>query len=144
VEKNIEAFCKLELPGSKWIVGVGPILDRLKASYPEINFRGVLDQDELARTYASSDVFVFPSKADTFGLVMLEALACGTPVAAYPVPGPLDVIGESPAGALDHDLQRACERALSIPRPVARQYAEQFSWRASADLMLQHLAIIQR
>ncbi|MDE2048207.1 MAG: glycosyltransferase family 1 protein [Betaproteobacteria bacterium] len=141
VEKNIEAFCRLPLPGSKWVVGVGPILARLKAEYRDVNFRGVLAPEELARTYASSDVFVFPSKADTFGLVMLEALACGTPVAAYPVPGPLDVIGDSPAGALDADLRAACLRALQIPRDVARAYAQRFDWRSSAELMLRHLAV---
>jgi glycosyltransferase involved in cell wall biosynthesis len=116
-------------------------LQRLKNDYPHVNFRGILPSDELARTYASADVFVFPSKADTFGLVMLEALACGTPVAAYPVPGPLDVIGDSPAGALDEDLHSACVRALAIPRSVARSYAEGFTWKVSADLLLKHLAV---
>lgn len=141
VEKNIEAFCRLQLPGSKWVVSVGPMLERLKAQYRDVNFRGILPPHELAATYASSDVFVFPSKADTFGLVMLEALACGTPVAAYPVPGPLDVIGDSPAGALHDDLQAACLQALHIPRQVARAHAERFSWRASAELLLRHLAV---
>jgi glycosyltransferase involved in cell wall biosynthesis len=140
VEKNIEAFCKLDLPGSKWVVGVGPILHRLKREYHSVNYLGVLSQEELAKTYSSADVFVFPSKADTFGLVMLEALACGTPVAAYPVPGPLDVIGDSPAGALHDDLKTACELALHIPRDVAASYAKAFTWRASAQLLLKHIA----
>jgi glycosyltransferase involved in cell wall biosynthesis len=140
VEKNIEAFCKQDLPGSKWVVGVGPILQRLKREYPQVNYLGVLSQEQLAKTYSSADVFVFPSKADTFGLVMLEALACGTPVAAYPVPGPLDVIGNSPAGALHEDLKTACESALHIPRNVAANYAKAFTWRASAELLLKHIA----
>lgn len=93
VEKNIEAFLELDLPGSKCVAGVGPALKGIQARYPHVSYLGVLDQHELARVYASADVFVFPSKTDTFGLVLLEAMACGLPVAAYPVTGPLDVIG---------------------------------------------------
>ncbi len=140
LEKNIDDFCKLDLSGSKWVVGVGPILERLKRDYPQVHYLGVLRQDELAKVYASADAFVFPSKSDTFGLVMLEAMACGTPVAAYPVPGPLDVVGNSPAGVLNHDLKAACEAALTIPRDIPAQYAEQFTWHASTQLLLQHLA----
>lgn len=132
VEKNIEAFLKLELPGSKWVVGDGPLLAKLKAQYPEVYFAGVLPQHELARFYRAGDVFVFPSLTDTFGLVLLEAMACGTPVAAFPVAGPLDVVGDSGAGALDWDLQAACLRALSIDRQHVRAVAERYSWAAAA------------
>ncbi|WP_224044976.1 glycosyltransferase family 4 protein, partial [Paraburkholderia unamae] len=93
VEKNVEAFLKLDLPGSKWVCGEGPALAELKSRYPQANYLGVLNQPELAKVYAAADVFVFPSRTDTFGLVLLEALACGTPVAAYPVTGPIDVLG---------------------------------------------------
>ena len=133
VEKNIEAFLKLDLPGSKWVVGEGPALDKLKQHFPEAHYLGVLDAERLAQVYSSADVFVFPSLTDTFGLVLLEALACGTPVAAYPVTGPIDVIGDSPAGALDDDLRMACLRALKIDRAVARAHAERFSWRACTE-----------
>ncbi len=136
IEKNIDAFLQLDLKGSKWVVGEGPELARLKQQYPEVNFLGVLTQDALAQVYSSADVFVFPSLTDTFGLVLLEALACGTPVAAYPITGPIDVIGDSPAGAMDNDLKRACERALGIPAEVARAHAEQFSWRTCTQVFL--------
>ena len=95
VEKNINAFLEIDLPGSKWVVGDGPAMASIKDKYPEINYLGVLQQDELAKVYAAADVFVFPSKTDTFGLVLLEAMACGTPVAAYPVTGPIDVLGNN-------------------------------------------------
>ena len=136
VEKNIDAFLQLDLKGSKWVAGEGPELARLKKQYPDVHYLGVLTQDELAQVYSSADVFVFPSLTDTFGLVLLEALACGTPVAAYPVTGPIDVIGDSPAGAMDTDLARACERTLSIAPEVARAHAEQFSWRACTQEFL--------
>ncbi|MDE2176108.1 MAG: glycosyltransferase, partial [Betaproteobacteria bacterium] len=100
---------------------------------------GVLTQDELAKVYSGADVFVFPSKTDTFGLVLIEAMACGCPVAAYPVTGPLDVIGESPAGALDNDLKAACLRALQIPRSVALAHARKFTWEAASRQFLDHL-----
>ena len=138
VEKNIEAFLKLDLPGSKWVVGEGPALDKLKQYFPEAHYLGVLDAERLAQVYSSADVFVFPSLTDTFGLVLLEALACGTPVAAYPVTGPIDVIGDSPAGALDEDLRMACLRALKIDRAVARAHAERFSWRACTEEFVRH------
>ena len=138
VEKNIEAFLKLDLPGSKWVVGEGPALDKLKQHFPEAHYLGVLDAERLAQVYSSADVFVFPSLTDTFGLVLLEALACGTPVAAYPVTGPIDVIGDSPAGALDEDLRMACLRALKIDRALARAHAEQFSWRKCTEEFVRH------
>lgn len=144
VEKNVEAFLKLDLPGTKWVVGAGPALARLKAKYcNDVYWAGVLPQHELARFYAAADVFVFPSKTDTFGLVLLEAMACGLPVAAYPVTGPLDVIGGSAAGALDEDLRAACLRALDIPRAAARAHAIKFSWAACARQFAEHLRPVQ-
>lgn len=139
VEKNIEAFLELKLPGSKWVVGDGPALAGLKAKYPEVNYLGVLQQEKLAKVYAAADVFVFPSKTDTFGLVLLEAMACGLPVAAYPVTGPIDVIGNSKSGAMNHDLREACLEALTIPREVARAHAEKFSWQAASEQFANHL-----
>lgn len=139
VEKNIEAFLDLKLPGSKWVVGDGPALEGLKQRYPHVNYLGVLQQEALAKVYASADVFVFPSKTDTFGLVLLEAMACGTPVAAYPVTGPIDVLGDSNAGVMSEDLQEACLLALRIPREVARQHAEKFSWQVASEQFVQHL-----
>jgi glycosyltransferase involved in cell wall biosynthesis len=139
VEKNIEAFLRLDLPGSKWVAGDGPDLAKLKSRYPQVKFTGVLNQLELATLYNAADVFVFPSRTDTFGLVLLEAMACGCPVAAYPVTGPVDVIGDSPAGALDEDLHAACLRALTIDRAAARQHAERYSWEACTRQFLAHL-----
>ena len=139
VEKNIEAFLKLDLPGSKWVAGEGPQLARLKSEHPRVRFTGVLNQIELAALYNAADVFVFPSRTDTFGLVLLEALACGCPVAAYPVTGPIDVIGDAPAGALDDDLRTAALRALKIDRGAARAHAERYSWEACTRQFLMHL-----
>jgi glycosyltransferase involved in cell wall biosynthesis len=139
VEKNINAFLEIDLPGSKWVVGDGPAMAKIKQQYPNVNYLGVLNQAELAKVYAAADVFVFPSKTDTFGLVLLEAMACGTPVAAYPVTGPIDVLGDSPAGAMNDDLRTACLAALKIPREVARAHAERFSWRASTEQFARHL-----
>jgi hypothetical protein len=133
VEKNIGAFLDLDLPGSKVVAGVGPELELLRRRFPEVNFVGVLGREQLAELYSSVDVFVFPSRTDTFGLVMLEALACGTPVAAYPVQGPLDVVGGTDVAVLDHDLRKAALRALRIDRDRCRAYAERFSWRAATE-----------
>ena len=140
VEKNIEAFLKLDLPGTKWVCGEGPSRAQLERRYPHVHFAGIQTPAQLARYYRAADVFVFPSLTDTFGLVMLEALACGTPVAAYPVLGPIDVIGHSGAGALHEDLGVACMRALDISRQKARAYAEQFSWQTSVNQFVSHLA----
>jgi hypothetical protein len=139
VEKNVEAFLELDLPGSKWVAGAGPALASLRARYPKVNYLGVLSQLELAEVYASADVFVFPSKTDTFGLVLLEAMACGLPVAAYPVTGPLDVIGKSRAGAMHEDLRTACLDALKLLRGDAVAHAQKFSWRAATEQFLAHL-----
>ena len=132
VEKNLDAFLSLELPGSKVVVGDGPDRARLEALFPDAHFLGELQGTALSSAYASADAFIFPSLSDTFGLVLLEALASGVPIAAFPVPGPLDVIGDSGAGALDWDLKRAALAALSIPRETARAHALTFSIAASA------------
>ena len=139
VEKNIEAFLELKLPGSKWVVGDGPALEGLKSKYPHVNYLGVLQQEELAKVYAAADVFVFPSKTDTFGLVLLEAMACGLPVAAFPVTGPIDVLGDSEAGVMRENLQEACLLALRIPKAEARKHAEKFSWKVASEQFLDHL-----
>ena len=145
VEKNIEAFLALDLPGTKLVVGDGPARSRLEAKYPAVKFLGALTGEPLARAYAGSDVFVFPSRTDTFGLVVLEALASGLPVAAYPVEGPRDVIGDTPVGVLDADLGRACLGALDIARhprtPTPRAFAESHSWRACTLQFLRNLAV---
>jgi glycosyltransferase involved in cell wall biosynthesis len=139
VEKNIRAFLDLELPGTKLVVGSGPSLERLRAEYPETVFTGPKQGEELARTFAAADAFVFPSRTDTFGLVLLEALASGTPVAAFPVTGPIDVIGDAPVGVLDEDLKAAALGALKVDRVACRAYAERFSWAASTDQFLEYL-----
>ncbi|WP_250492580.1 glycosyltransferase family 1 protein [Caballeronia sp. GAWG1-1] len=143
VEKNVEAFLKLDLPGSKWVAGEGPALAELKSRYTNVNYLGVLSQTELAEVYAAADVFVFPSRTDTFGLVLLEAMACGTPVAAYPVTGPIDVLGEHGPGALHEDLHEACLQALKIERADARAWAERFSWRAASEQFASHLRQVE-
>jgi glycosyltransferase involved in cell wall biosynthesis len=145
VEKNLEAFLSMPVRvGSKLVVGDGPQLPALRAKYPEVHFAGARFGEDLARHYASGDVFVFPSRSDTFGLVLVEALASGLPVAAYPVPGPLDVIGDSGCGALDPDLARAAERALTIPRTRCRTYALTFSWQRCAEQFLKNLHPVER
>lgn len=143
VEKNIEAFLKLDLPGSKVVVGIGPLQARLAAAYPDAHFLGALCGEALARTYSSADVFVFPSLTDTFGIVLLEALASGVPVAAFPVTGPLDVIGDSGAGILAHDLQQAALGALNISREHCRKYAANFSWKESAGQFFDNIRLAQ-
>jgi glycosyltransferase involved in cell wall biosynthesis len=144
VEKNIEAFLSLDLPGTKVVVGEGPARARLEAKYPLARFLGALAGEPLSRAYAGSDVFVFPSRTDTFGLVVLEALASGLPVAAYPVEGPRDVVGGAPVAVLDDDLHKACLGALEIARnprdPSPRAFAEGHSWRACTLQFLRNLA----
>lgn len=141
VEKNIEAFLALDLPGTKMVVGDGPLLETLKRRHPETTFTGALFGDDLAKAYAAADCFVFPSRTDTFGLVLIEALASGTPVAAYPVQGPADVIGDAPVGCLDQDLAVACRAALGTPRDRCRDYALGFSWEACARQFITNLAL---
>ena len=128
VEKNLPAFLDLDLPGTKLVVGEGPQRSELMRRYPGAVFTGAQPVGELVRSYQRADVFVFPSRTDTFGLVMLEAMACGTPVAAFPVRGPVDVITDARAGVLDGDLRRAALAALDLDRPAVRRFAEQYSW----------------
>ena len=133
VEKNLSAFLELDLPGSKVVVGDGPARADLQARYPDAHFTGVKFGKELADTYAQADVFVFPSKTDTFGNTILEALASGVPVAAFPVTGPIDIIPKhGMAGALDQDLRAACLNALDLSRTAARHLAESYSWRSAS------------
>jgi glycosyltransferase involved in cell wall biosynthesis len=141
VEKNIRAFLDLDLPGSKAVVGGGPQLAALRRDYPKVHFTGPRFGEDLARAYAGADVFVFPSLTDTFGLVILEALACGTPVAAFPVTGPKDVMAKADGriGAVNGDLRQAALDALMASRSDARAHAERFSWRACAETFLSHL-----
>jgi len=141
VEKNLRAFLDLKLPGSKLVVGDGPQRKKLERQYPDTHFAGARHGAALATAYAGADVFVFPSRTDTFGLVVLEALACGLPVAAYPVTGPKDILGESPVpvGALNEDLRQAALDALLINRAVCRPHAERYSWTACAQRFLDNL-----
>ena len=140
VEKNIAAFLGLQLGGSKVVIGDGPQLSSLKTRHPATHFLGAKFGSDLASHVAAADVFVFPSLTDTFGLVMLEAMACGLPVAAFPVAGPKDVVREGEVGALDWDLGKAIERALQLPREACRAYAGQFSWEAATRQFLANLA----
>tara|TARA_Y100001933_G_scaffold243999_1_gene273194 strand:+ start:3106 stop:4131 length:1026 start_codon:yes stop_codon:yes gene_type:complete len=139
VEKSIEDFLRLDTPGTKVVVGDGPQREELTARYPEVKFLGTRRGDDLVRHYRAADVFVFPSRTDTLGLVMLEAMGCGVPVAAYPVQGPLDVVGDSGAGALDEDLAAAVQRAIGTDPEVCRNRALQFSWDQSVDEFLDNL-----
>ena len=139
VEKNIAAFLDLDLPGSKVVVGEGPALEELRAKHPETRFLGARFGAELAAIFAAADVFVFPSLTDTFGLVILEAMATGAPVAAYPAPGPIDIIPGSGAGVVGADLRAACLECLKLDRKAVRAYAERFSWRASSEQFLHNL-----
>ncbi|HJZ91014.1 MAG TPA: glycosyltransferase family 1 protein [Gemmataceae bacterium] len=133
-EKNIEAFLALAHPGTKVVVGDGPIREKLQRDCPEVVFLGYRTGTALAECYANADLFVFPSKTDTFGLVMIEAMACGVPVAAYPVVGPIDVVTTPGVGALDDDLGRAVERALKTADPDACvRHARQFTWERCTD-----------
>lgn len=149
IEKNLEAFLGADVEGTKVIVGDGPAMGELKAKFPEAVFMGALSGANLASAYAAADVFVFPSKTDTFGLVMIEALACGVPVAGYPVPGPLDIIGangcgpfderSTPVGAVDLSLVKAISRALACNKQAAGDYGAGFTWDNAADQFLDAL-----
>jgi len=140
VEKNIEAFLALDLPGTKVVVGDGPQRTELEKRFPKTVFVGARAGEDLARHYAAADVFVFPSRTDTFGLVLLEALASGVPVAAYPVPGPRDVLNGAAVGVMDEDLGRAARAALAIPAAECRAFALSRSWAASAEQFLDNLS----
>jgi glycosyltransferase involved in cell wall biosynthesis len=143
IEKNIEAFLSLDLPGSKVVVGDGPQKAMLQQKYPKVSFLGEKKGRDLTSHLAAADVFVFPSLTDTFGVVQLEALACGTPVAAFPVTGPLDVIADHPIGALDNDLRSACIRALGMSREACRDFALERSWENSARQFIGNLTALQ-
>ena len=139
VEKNLDAFLSLRLPGSKVVVGDGPARADLQRAYPEAHFLGIKEGEELAGIYASSDVFVFPSLTDTFGIVLLEAAASGLPVAAFPVQGPRDVFAGSDAGVLDEDLRSAAMQALRVPREICLELAARHSWAHSAAQFYGHI-----
>ena len=141
VEKNLEAFLDLDLPGTKVIVGDGPAFNSLKSRYTEAHFTGAQVGEDLAECYASSDVFVFPSKTDTYGIVLLEALASGVPVAAYPVLGPKDVVGGTDVAVLSEDLKSAALQALEISGEKCREFALGFSWKASAETFVNNMKI---
>jgi len=140
VEKGIEDFLRLELPGSKLVVGDGPARAELAAQFPQAHFVGFKHGEDLARHIAASDVFVFPSRTDTFGLVLLEAMACGVPVAAYPVTGPIDVVVDGRTGVLDEDLERAAMAALELDPAACRAHALGYSWEACTRQFVAALA----
>ena len=143
VEKNLEAFLDARVEGTKVVVGDGPALEEMRARYPHVRFMGALSGEELASAYRSADCFVFPSRTDTFGLVLIEALACGVPVAAYPVTGPIDILGAQgrgvdnvmPAtvGILDGDLEHAIVKALRLDRTAAAVFGARFTWENATD-----------
>lgn len=143
LEKNIEAFLQLDLPGTKLVIGDGPDLERLRAAYPTVVFTGYRFGKELVQYLAAGDVFVFPSLTDTYGLVMLEAMACGLPVAAFPVTGPVDVIDNGVTGILSDDLRDAALQALHLNPQDCIDFARSRSWRHSAALLAENLAPIQ-
>jgi glycosyltransferase involved in cell wall biosynthesis len=139
-EKNIEAFLDCRLPGSKVVVGDGPAKAELERRFPDVHWAGFRFGEDLAQHYAGGDVLVFPSRTDTFGVVMLEANACGVPVAAFPVTGPIDVVQPGTTGALSDDLEAACLEALEIDRSSCRAFAEQMSWQRCAEMLFANLA----
>lgn len=143
VEKNLEAFLDLDLPGTKVIIGDGPARAALTRKYPHAVFLGARQGKELAEAYAAADVFVFPSKTDTFGLVLLEALASGLPVAAFPVTGPRDVIGNEPVGALNDDLRIACLTAVTISPQACLAFAARHTWEASARVFVENITNVR-
>ena len=140
VEKNLDAFLSLDLPGTKVVVGDGPARAALERAYPQAVFLGALHGEALAQAYAAADVFVFPSLTDTFGLVMLEALASGVPVAAFPVAGPRDVIGSSEVGVLNNDLRMACLAALRVSPDDCVAFARRHSWDSAARIFVENIA----
>lgn len=139
VEKNIDAFLRLDLPGRKVVVGTGPMLADLTARYPEVVFTGKMLGEDLAACYASADVFVFPSLTDTFGIVLLEAMASGLAIAGFPVTGPIDLVVPGRTGVLDTDLRKACLGALELDRTAIRDHATQFSWPTAARLFISNI-----
>jgi len=142
-EKGLDEFCSLQTVGTKILVGDGPYLEDLKQKYPDVIFTGYKTGKNLQHYYANADVFVFPSKSDTFGVVMLEAIACGTPVAAYPVTGPIDVLTPGVNGAMDTDLYVAIESALKLDRTVVENSSQCFTWAACTDVFERNLVKIK-
>jgi glycosyltransferase involved in cell wall biosynthesis len=138
-EKNIRAFLDLDLPGTKVVIGDGPDRPELESCYPSALFLGFKFGVELAQTLSSADVLVFPSRTDTFGLVLLEAMACGTPVAAYPVTGPIDVVARGVSGVLDEDLGKAALAALALDREACRREASAWTWERASAQFFGHL-----
>jgi glycosyltransferase involved in cell wall biosynthesis len=139
VEKNLDAFLSLDLPGTKVVIGTGPMEAELKRRFPEAKFLGQLENGVLAGHLAAADVFVFPSRTDTFGVVQLEALASGVPIAAFPVTGPKDVVADNPIGVLSEDLRAACLGALKLSRHACRAFALRYSWENSARQFIGHV-----
>jgi hypothetical protein len=143
VEKSIEDFLKLDLPGTKWVVGDGPARAGLEARFPDAVFHGVKHGRDLAYFYQQADVFVFPSRTDTFGLVLIEAMACGTPVAAYPATGPIDVVRDPAVGVVSEDLRAAALAALQLDRAAVRRYAERYSWAVATREFVANLRTVE-
>ncbi len=141
IEKNLDAFLSLKLDGEKWMIGSGPEEKRLREKYPDVKFFGNKSHEEIAKIYQECDYFVFPSKTDTFGLVLLEAMACGLPVAAYNVSGPKDVIGKSKAGILREDLAEAARGLESLSASTAIKHAKKFSWEKASENFFSYLHI---
>jgi len=139
VEKSIERFLELDLPGTKWVVGDGPARAGLQARFPAVTFHGMRHGADLVRFYQQADAFVFPSRTDTFGLVLIEAMACGTPVAAHPVTGPVDVVRDAAAGVLADDLRAAALRALTLDRAAVHGYAQRYSWATATRQFVDNL-----
>jgi glycosyltransferase involved in cell wall biosynthesis len=139
VEKNIESFLALDLPGTKWVVGDGPAKTSLERRFPTAVFHGMKTGESLAWHYQNADVLVFPSRTDTFGLVLIEAMACGTPVAAFPVTGPVDVVRNGSTGILADDLRTAAIAALSLDRGIVHRHAAEFSWSTATDQFVRNL-----
>jgi glycosyltransferase involved in cell wall biosynthesis len=143
VEKNIEAFLKIDLPGTKWVIGDGPLKDLLQTKYPDAYFLGAKPHADLPSYYQCADVVVFPSQTDTFGLVLIEAMACGVPVAAYPAEGPIDVVAQGVSGILDTDLAQACSAALNLNRDGVRKHALRYSWEIATEQFVQNLTAVR-
>jgi glycosyltransferase involved in cell wall biosynthesis len=141
-EKGLDDFCSLSTTGTKILVGDGPYLDELKKKYTDVIFTGYKTGESLRHYYSNADVFVFPSKSDTFGVVMIEAMACGTPVAAYPVTGPIDVITPGVNGEMDQDLSNAVEKALKLDRQTVENSSKCYTWSACTDVFEQNLVRI--